>query len=226
LSSRRSHGRSLREDERGHEPTLTSSSTQHFALDASWVADASPARGENPRAPLRAEERDRRCQRRTPSRRPSVRDATWRSAGALQEGLRGSRLRPPWQPEPERCSGSGSPSATARTRSVTVAARGAGEVEAEREAREPDHKQTAAPMIAAAGTWAPGAAARPWSSAVLAPVTQKSASPAASSTSIGPPIRLRSGWARRVTRPARRRRRQGNASHGWWRAGRRSAGRG
>jgi hypothetical protein len=47
-----------------------------------------------------------------------------------------------------------------------------------------------------------GAAARPWTRAVLAPVTQKSASPAASSTSIGPPIRLRSGWARRVTRPA------------------------
>jgi hypothetical protein len=47
-----------------------------------------------------------------------------------------------------------------------------------------------------------GAAARPWSSALLAPVTQKIASPAASSTSIGRRIRMRSGWARKATRPA------------------------
>lgn len=87
-----------------------------------------PGTGGNPRTPLRAKQRNRRYQRRNPS------------AGVLREGLRGSRLRPPWQPEPERCSGSGSPSAIARARSVTVAVPGAGEVEAEREAREPDHK--------------------------------------------------------------------------------------
>ena len=44
LSRRRSHGRSLARTSAATNPTLTSTSTQHIALDASGVADASPAR--------------------------------------------------------------------------------------------------------------------------------------------------------------------------------------